>query len=145
MKKALVFLILTLSNSLSAWASLDSVGVFHRLDRVVVLINENSSTSRLSRMMDAMGAANSLQTLSVDGSVKIECGRRAHAASCTFRFLPSQFVKIGAKNSAVNLSSDDLQLSLAADYEMYFERSMQDKFSFSIHDNQIQIVAQKKP
>ena len=144
MKAAVVTLVLTLFTAVFAQASLDSVGVFHRPEKVVVLINEDYRSSRLSQLMDALGLGDSARVISQDGSVKMDCGRNAQAATCTFRFFPSDLVNIGDKNVEALVSVQDLQISSAQNYDMTFESSMQDRFVVQISEGKMHFFANKR-
>lgn len=144
MKTSVVVLIFTLFTTVFAQASLDSVGVFHRPDRVVVLINEDSRSSRLSQMMDALNLSDRAQLISQDGSIKIECGRNPRAASCTFRFLPSDLVVIGEKNLKAQVVLNSLSISSQSSYAMEFVSSMQDRFIMRVSDGVAYFLANKR-
>lgn len=144
MKKQIAILFLSLLATSSTFAAADSVGVFHRPEKVVVLINEDYRTSRLSQMMDALGLGESALLLSSDESIKIDCGRNTQAASCTFRFFPSAIVNVGNKNVEALVSATDLKLSQAPDFEMVFESSMADRFVMQVTGGKVYFFANKR-
>lgn len=144
MKAAVVTLFLTLVSAVFAQASLDSVGVFHRPERVVVLINEDSRSSRLKEMMQVLSLPERTQLLSVDGSIKIDCGCNSQTASCTFRFLPSQIVSIGEKNVQAKTDLQDLKISSQASFSIEFESSMQDRFVMQVSEGTAHFFASKR-
>src|SRR5690606_11516913 len=89
--------------ALSAHASgLDSIGVFYKDEKVVILINEEQGAPRLQAFFNALEARELLskQTpdhyvfLSSDQSTRIQCARADHAATCSFRFLPGEIAQI---------------------------------------------------
>ncbi|HEY1078987.1 MAG TPA: hypothetical protein VGE46_02785 [Bdellovibrio sp.] len=144
MKTAVGTLIFTLLATVFAQASLDSVGVFHRPERVVVLINEDSRSSRLSQMMDSLNLSDRAQLISADGSIKIECGRTGRVASCTFRFLPSDLVVIGKKNVQAKVALENLKMYSEASFVMEFESAMQDRFIMQVSEGSVSFFAHKR-
>ncbi|WII71218.1 hypothetical protein QJS83_12180 [Bdellovibrio sp. 22V] len=64
-------------------------------------------------MMAVLGATDSLDVITSDESIKIQCGRNAEAATCAMRFTPS-------------VSAEQLGVTPSADLEVSFESSMQD-------------------
>lgn len=138
-------LVLVCLVSVSAWAQRDSVGVFYRPEKTVVLVTENFHRSqRLLAMMQTLGAENRLLLISSDNSLKIDCGANLEVASCTFRFFPSEAVEIGNKNVEALINLTDLGVAQAADYEMIFESSMADRFILKIEKAQIYLYAHKR-
>lgn len=144
MKATITALILSLMTASSAFAAADSVGVFYRPEKVVVLINEDYRTSRLAEMMDALGLGEKALLLSSDESIKIDCGRNAQAASCTFRFLPSAIVNVGHKNVEVLVTAEELKLPQAPAFEMVFESSMADRFVMQVAHGKVYFFANKR-
>ncbi len=144
MKTSVVALIFTLFTTVFAQASLDSVGVFHRPERVVVLINEDSRSSRLKEMMQVLSLPERTELLSADGSIKIDCGRNNQTASCTFRFLPSQIVSIGEKNVQAKIDLQDLNISSQGSFSIEFESSMQDRFVMQVSESTAHFFASKR-
>lgn len=141
----LMTVVLGLLISVSAWANRDSVGVFYRPEKTVVLATENLyRTQRLPAMMRALGAENRLLLVSKDNSIKIDCGASLEAASCTFRFFPSDVVEIGVKNVEALIAFVDLGVVDAEDFEMSFESSMADRFILKIKDGHVYLYAHKR-
>ncbi|WP_373999145.1 hypothetical protein [Bdellovibrio bacteriovorus] len=139
MKSLVILLSLITAN---AFAAADSVGVFHRPDKVVILVNEHGSQGRLQGFMDAVQAQDQLVWLSQDESIKIQCGRNATDASCTFRFFPSDSVSVESRS--VNAFSEGKNLA-KAHYEMHFESSNGDKFTLKVEEKGLSFWGSKKP
>lgn len=147
-----LFLFLALPAS-AAW---DSVAVFHRPEKVIVLINERGSLgqSRLQNWMDLFSTesstAASLQFLSNDEGIKFTCGRQVDAASCTFRFLPSKNVVISDRHveavlNKTELAQAGLPLKEVTDFDISFLNSNGDQFRLWIESTQqIRFSGRKK-
>ena len=137
-------LLFTLILSTSTFAASDSIGVFHRPEKVLVLINERGSNARLQEMMNAFGIGDTLQAITADETVKISCAREESLASCTFRFLPGKDVTISGKTVQAKALMTDLKLETSESFEMYFESSMADKFLLKVENGLLTISAGKK-
>jgi hypothetical protein len=123
--------------SVQATASQDSVGVFFSPQKTVVLINEEGA-NRLHAFMDHLAVRGELHLLNQDASIKIDCGRTADSASCTFRLLPSPTVQYGHKSVQAELAID-----IAGAFETSFESSRGDQFVLQIVDGKLRLTAQK--
>jgi hypothetical protein len=123
--------------SAQALAAQDSVAVFFNPQKTVVLVNEDG-TNRLHTFMDQMAVRGELHLLNQDESIKIDCGRTATTASCTFRLLPSPTVQFGHK--AVQA---ELPVEMAGPFETSFESSRGDNFVLQIADRKLLLQAQK--
>ena len=130
--------------SFSAVAAADSVGVFLRPEKVVVLINERGMDGRLHQFMNQMGAGSELQVLSSDGSLKIECGRKTDAVSCTFRFFPSENTEIGQRFVKSEFAAAELPQALPTSFEMTFESSREDLFVLKAGGGSLSLFAKKR-
>ncbi|MBY0412680.1 MAG: hypothetical protein K2Q18_00870, partial [Bdellovibrionales bacterium] len=123
----------------------DSVGVFHRPEKVIVLINEGPyGTNRLSSFMDFLNVSDQLKAESLDKKIKLLCGRANGAASCTFTFFPGQDVIISAKKLEAKSTLSELNLKADGNFEFSFESSMSDKFNLKIDGDDITFKANKK-
>lgn len=127
-----------------AFAARDSVAVFHRPEKVVVLVNEAGRNSRLQNWFDSLGAGAEIYALSADKSININCGRSEIAVSCNFRFLPSATNVFSPRRVDVQTSLRDMQLNPQADSEVSFESDRQDRFVITIANGQIRFHAEKK-
>lgn len=123
----------------TANAAADSVGVFHRAEKVVVLINESGAQSRLQGFMDHLGAGEKFVWQSADEGIRLQCARRSSEASCTFRFLPSVDVQIGERDVHATMPS-----AQQADFVMAFESSQGDRFELQSNGESYIIWASKK-
>lgn len=144
MQRGIFFLLINLFIGVSgslAHAAEDSVGVFHKSDKVVVLVNEEGSAGRLQRFMDFLGVTDQLQIISSDQSIKFQCRRNDRAASCTFRLLPSDNVFIGPGNVVAEAALVEIP---AGEFYMDFESSMQDYFQLRLKDGRVLLQANKK-
>jgi hypothetical protein len=135
-----LFLILPFSISNAAQ---DSVAVFHRAEKVVVLINEQNQ-GRLQAFMDHVGDDTDTLIETPDQSIRLNCGRKYDAASCTFSFLPSTFVKIEDKSLQARATLSELSLPELEHFEMSFESSREDKMTLRIQDGVLEIIASKR-
>lgn len=125
----------------NALAAADSVAVFHRPEKVVVLINENGTDSRLQQFMNALSADHRVFWVTRDESIKIDCARNTEKVSCTFRFTPSENViieekRVWAETDAAELNKNEFQMS--------FESSQEDRFHLTMTPSGIQFWAGKR-
>lgn len=128
---------LTMFASLQATAAQDSVAVFFNPNKTVVLVNEQYP-DRLQAFMDHMAANGELHLLSEDESIKIDCGRTAKSASCTFRLLPSQSVQFGNK-----IVTASVPVTASESFATNFESSRGDQFEIQIADGVLTLKANK--
>ena len=127
----------------TAMAALDSVAVFHRPEKVIILINERGQSGRLHDMMNSFGKEDSFSALSADENIKIQCNRIIDAASCTFRFFPSEGIQIKEKTLKARTLLSNLNLE-SENFEMIFESSREDKFVLKVIDGNINFFASKR-
>ena len=131
--------------ALPAFAAQDSVGVFHSPAKVVVQVNEAGATSRLQRWMDwAGGPKSEFELLSSDQSLRIRCARNAGAATCTFRFLPSERVSTVGRAVHADFTLAELGLPEREAFGAEFESSQQDRFYFASNGAAISFVGTKR-
>lgn len=143
MKKILpIFLCLF---SLSAWSQRDSLGVFHRSDKVVVFLGELTARGqRLNEIMDAFTTEHQLKLESTDQSVSMVCSRISQAGSCTISLTPSAHVQIGHnKDVTVNVPLNDLNLNPSQPFDFIFKSANGDYMEISINDPGLKIFAKK--
>lgn len=97
-------LLLTLAfSSPSSAASEQAVAVLYRPDTVLVQVNEKGVPNQLHAFLDWAGVGQSLSFTSREGNLRIQCGRRDDAASCTFRFYPGTNVRLFARGADAEL------------------------------------------
>ncbi|MBC7713761.1 MAG: hypothetical protein H7177_10510 [Rhizobacter sp.] len=142
--KNILLIITTLIFSTQAMATSDSVAVFHRPEKVTVLINERGESSRLQDMMSNFNADKYIHTITADQKVMITCGRNIEAASCTFTFYQSPEVVIAERSMTAQASLADLEMESTQNFEINFESSMNDKFSLEVKDGNIFFKSSKK-
>ena len=143
----------------AAAAARDSVGVFYKEDKVVILVNEDLGASRLQSFFNALEERGLLlvepQTsdryvfLSSDQTARIQCARSQAAASCTFRFLPSSMATIANRRieafvPAAEIYGTTSTANTAEDFEMTFESSMADLFNLKLAKDGLHIEARKR-
>lgn len=90
-------MLISLLFSLVSFAASDSVAVFHRPDKVVVLLNEYRQQGRLSAMMNAWGAEKELFWQTEE--FYVNCARAKAGITCTLRLLPTGNARIEDKDS----------------------------------------------
>ena len=124
-------------------AKWDSVGVFLRTDKVVVLINERGSQSRLQQFMNLVKAQNDFDYLSEDQGLKISCGRSETASTCTFRLLPSSEILIGPRSVETAFECGKLHLNPDDQFHMEFKNSNGDQFALEVTNGRVHLLATK--
>lgn len=142
MKSILLSFIVIIGTSIAQAAS-DSVAVFHRPEKVIVLINEQHQ-GRLQSFMDHLDVQTDLDIQSLDGSVILSCGRRPDVASCTFTFYPSDLVRVGNKAADVAVPLTEMSLPELGNFEMSFESSREDKMTLQIQEGVLKVQASKR-
>lgn len=143
MKALGLFLVsILLSSSSPAW---DSVAVFHRPKKVIVLINEKGRTSRLQQLMDLIGTGTEAYVRNSSESVRFVCKRNAQAASCTFRFLPDEENIIEPKKVQTTRSLEEMGLTgLNGRFAIEFLNSNGDFFMLKIEDSKVWLSGSKR-
>lgn len=142
------FIILTAIFSLSSFglsqaqAASDSVSVFHRDEKVVVVINEwASSQPRLPLLIQAIAPGESnFRIASRDGSFKGSCAYGQRGATCNFTFTPSKVVEFASSVRAVRAH----MAIESEDAEVYFESSVADVFRLKIKSGILTVYASKR-
>lgn len=120
------------------FAARDSVAVFHRPEKVVVLINESGAASRLQQLLKAFGPELDLLWENADQSIRFNCGRNEKAATCTIRLLPSASVLVEPKKVAGWASG-----VAARDLELSWESSRFNRFTVKIENGNLTVHGQK--
>lgn len=140
------FALLTFLLSTQAFAASDSVAVFHRPEKVAVLVNERGEASRLQMLMDNLNAGKDLHVINEADSIMITCGRVINAASCTFSFLKGKGVLIETSPRQLFATADlnDLGVESSERFETTFESSMEDYLHILVADGKIHFTASKK-
>lgn len=141
--KPVILSLLVLISASFAQAAADSVAVFHRPEKVVVLINEQYQ-GRLQGFMDHFDVQNDLDVEAIDGSVLVRCGRKVDAASCTLTFYPSKQVRVGNKTLDAAIPLIEMNLPEVENFEMSFESSREDKMTLKIQDGVLKVQASKR-
>lgn len=128
-------MLISLLFSLASFAASDSVAVFHRPEKVVVLLNEYGSHGRLHQMMDAWGASKELFWETEE--FYVNCGRAKAGITCTLRLLPAGNARIETKESFWEGSGP------AADFAVSFESSRGHGLEFSSRGGRISFHARR--
>ena len=131
--------------SFSAFAQQDSVAVFYRPERVVILINERfEQGNRLNDFLDQIGAGESFDVITTDKTINISCYRGTMGSSCTFKFMPGNGIVIQDRSVTVKTTLNTLKLTDVPPFKMHFRGSMNDKFDLVItEDGGVQIFGAK--
>ncbi len=128
--------------STNASASRDSVAIFHRPNKVVILLNEKNGAPRLHALMKSLGADQNFVYESYDRNLRIKCARNEEESTCTFAVETGGLGTIG--NKRVDALIPAIELNIQNDYSMHFESSMQDKFRVIINSDGLEFVGTKK-
>lgn len=121
--------------SLAAFAASDSVAVFHRPEKVVVLLNEYGPQGRLHSMMDAWGAGKELFWQAEE--FYVNCARAKSGVTCTLRLLPTGNARIEAKDSFWEGKG------ASADFSITFESSRGHGLEFSSQGGRLSFHARR--
>lgn len=126
-------------------AASDSVGVFYRPEKVIVLVNERGEEADLQNLIRRLGEGkDTFQAISQDKTIKVVCGKSTEAASCTFSFFPGENVSIGNRAVEAHTTLKDLGISLVDDISVGYESSMGDKFTLEVENGNIHFYGNKK-
>ena len=143
MKIKFIFITMTLLASFPAWSASDSVGVFLRAEKVVVLTKELSH-NRLTGFMDAFHAGEKLFMDATTDGFKVVCRRDETKAACTFSFFPSPFVTIGPKRLQAEIPIQSLGTEVPSDFAMTFESSREDRCILELNNGSLKVLATKR-
>lgn len=121
--------------SLVSFAAADSVAVFHRPEKVVVLLNEYGDQGRLHSMMDAWGAGQELFWKTEE--LYVNCARTKSGVTCTLRLLPVGSARIEGKDSFWEGSGP------SGDFSFAFESSRGHRLDFSSVGGRISFHARR--
>ncbi|MGZ3711167.1 MAG: hypothetical protein ACXVBE_05395 [Bdellovibrionota bacterium] len=135
--------LLTLLLSTSAPAASDSVAVFHRPEKVAILVNERGRNGRIQQFMNAWGVQDEIFWQSADESFRINCGRTETGATCNFRLLPSAQVEIKQKESTGHAQWKGTGPT-PADVHFTFESSRENFFEFTSKGGELTIYTRKR-
>lgn len=122
-------MLISLLFSVLTFAASDSVAVFHRPEKVVVLLNEYSHEGRLHSMMSAWGAKDQLFWQTEE--FYVNCGRAKAGITCTLRLLPVGNARIEEKESFWEGNGP------VGDFAFSFESSRGQQFDFSVKAGRI--------
>lgn len=124
--------------ALPAYAANDSVAVFLRPEKSVILINERGADSRLQRLIKAFGPDKELLWESPDKVIRLNCARNDSAATCTIRLLPSINVQIENKRVFARAPIEGV-----SDLDLTWESSRYNRFNLRIAYGSIDLTGQK--
>lgn len=123
---------------LPAFAATDSVAVFLRPEKSVILINERGAQSRLQQLIKAFGPDKELLWESHDKVIRLNCARNDNAATCTIRLLPSINVQIENKRVFARAPIEGV-----SDLDLTWESSRFNRFNVKIGHGSINLTGQK--
>ena len=132
--------------AVAAW---DSVGVFHRPEKVVVLINERIERgTRLQSWIELFGAEK-VRFTSLAGDIHFECGITDSGSGCTFRFLPGQENVIEGRRVESSVAIADLEpmgfkTIEAQNFDISFLNSNGDAFRVWTEAGRVHFAGQKR-
>ncbi len=138
-----VSVVFALFISSSAFAANDSLGIFFRPEKTVIMITQNGVQSRLQKWLKYISAKQDAQILSADGSFKMDCIRDVSIAKCQIRLLPSSLVQLNEKKIQVHIPLKDLGLSNAGPIEVPFESSNGDRLDLVVSDGTLHLYGGK--
>lgn len=129
----------------------DSVGVFHRPDKVIILVTERGLTSRLAQFMNLWNPSLNITQnpeaiiwQSPDQELTIRCFKNYDEHSCTFKLLPtSTFVEIHVAQATL-VDYPLSGLGTVQDFEMEFKSSRDDHFRLVSTKDKITLEATKR-
>ena len=133
-----------LLTSIQAMAAADSVAIFHKPQKVVVLITELGEGERLQTMMNYFELGQTMMVTNAEGSIKLTCGRKQHSASCTFSFIPGPNSTIENRTLWASATLSELGLTSLDDIEITFKSSNLDKFTLNVSGDHVTFTAAKK-
>lgn len=135
-------LLLTLLLATQSHAAADSVAVFHRPEKVAILVNERGRNGRIQQFFNAWGIERELFWENEDQSFRINCGRSEAGATCNFRLLPSAQVQIHAKESLGQAQFTGA--NTPTDVHFSFESSRGNYFEFRSVNGLLTIYTRKR-
>jgi hypothetical protein len=146
-----IFFSSLLSAIFAVSANWDSVAVFHRPEKVIVLMNEEGAqeSSRLQNFMELFNKAVRVHYESGPDGIKIACDRAGDKATCIFRFTPGERAEIEDRSVRAYLPLKDLEsfgfnLKNASSFEMKFLNSNGDQFHLWVEGDLLMFVGGKK-
>jgi hypothetical protein len=127
--KAIILFILISSASFYTAAS-DIIFVFQEVGQTSVVINEDSNDKKLDILFDNFAVENTVDLVSKDGKLELNCNRSQGLKSCTFKFQRSNEIEIDDNSAYINSSSDNTKDFRSENtIQLYFENWVLDKFS----------------
>lgn len=136
-------MILSLLLSTLAFSASDSVAVFHRPEKVAILINERGRHGRIQQFMNAWGIEHEIFWENAEKNFRINCGRSETGATCNFRLLPGAGVEIKEKES-LGKARWDREGAVPADVQFSFESSRENYFQFTSVNGEFTIYTKKR-
>lgn len=124
-------------------AASDSVGVFHRPDKVIILISDNMN-GRLFNFLVAANFVVGTPWETQNSDFRISCGMNPFKVGCTLVLKPSERVMIGERDVNFQTSLSDFGSKSQDVLSVDFESSMQDKLALSLDEGVMSLYATKK-
>ena len=125
--------------SQATFASQDSVAVFYKQDKVVVMIKDYPSSGRLQEFITIVGGPQGFRYQSDDKMMRLECGQNSAEAVCTFGFEPTVGVQFIARGVQALVPVESL-----AEAEFVFVSSRGDQVKLRTGTHGLEVIAQKK-
>lgn len=129
----------------SSW---DSVAVFHRPEKVIVLVHEDGvadlQNNRLRRFMSLFGQESSLVIEFKEGDLRIQCAKDDFRARCSFRILPGVRAGIEPKKVVGHWRLKELFEGNDSTFQADFLNSNGDAFAITVSENNLWLIGSKK-
>ena len=139
MKLVSVFVLGFICFTQGAFAAQDSVAVFFKQDKVVVMIKDYPSAGRLQEFLSIVGSQQGFRYQSDDKMMRLECGQNPAEIVCTFGFEPTNGVQFIERGVQAMVPVESL-----APAEFTFVSSRGDSVRLRTGSGGIEVLAQKK-
>ncbi len=120
-------------------AAQDSVAVFYKQNKVVVMIKDFASSGRLQAFLSVLGHEQGFRYQSEDQMMRLECGQNQAEAVCTFGFEPTSGVQFIARGVHAEVPMGPLP-----EAEFTFVSSRGDQVKLRTGMIGLEVTAQKK-
>ncbi len=129
--------------SLACDAAHDSVGVFHRPHKVVILVSEGHN-ARLTSFLAASNYISGSPWQTEQGDFKMSCGMDSFKVGCTISLYSSDRVIIGARDVRFSIPFSELGTSSQSTLAVEFESSQKDQLKLTMESGTFSLWATKK-
>lgn len=135
-------LLVIMNGLLAANAQWDSVNIFHRPEKVVIVIGENGP-GKVAQLMD-LWPLESFRVSTANNDFELTCNRDSQSAGCNMRFFPSTDVTIGNRSVGARILLSELKSDLDRDWAQSFLNSNGDQLQLAVKDGVLTISAAKR-